>query len=290
MAVRRLCQLSTKWTVAVAAAMIGLSVAGCQSTSSEVSKVSHFSMTESASSGKEKEADKVAKIRTQMAAQYVSENKLDAAKRQLEKALFANKRYAPAYDMMGVLLQREGSRLNVQKSEEYFKQAIQIDPSFMQARNNYGVYLSQLGRDKEAIKQFEIAGAALGYEGRIGALENLGRAALKTDNVPLASKSFVRVLESNRNSVIAHIELVDILIDSDRITQAQNLYNEMLVIVGKDANKVPRILLQGIKLAHAQNNLSQQEKLSRQLLADFPLSEEAKKLKDWIRKPEASWK
>lgn len=48
-------------------------------------------------------------------------NELDTAQQQLEKAFAADSRYAPAYDMMGVLLQQEGSRINLAKADEYFK-------------------------------------------------------------------------------------------------------------------------------------------------------------------------
>lgn len=194
------------------------------------------------------QAAEIAAIRTQMAAEYINQNKLDDAKRQLEKALLANDRHAPAYDMMGVLLQKEGSRSNIVEAESYFRRAIALAPELMQARNNYGVYLSQLGRYDEAIKQFEVAGSALGYKGRIKALENLGLTALQADNYPLATATFVRILERDRNNLVAHIELVDLLIASDQLGQAKNLYNETLLLRGEEANQIPRLVTQGAKL------------------------------------------
>lgn len=47
-----------------------------------------------------------AKIRTAIAGQYIRERKLDNAQRELQRALESDARYAPAYDMMGVLLQQ----------------------------------------------------------------------------------------------------------------------------------------------------------------------------------------
>lgn len=194
------------------------------------------------------QANEIAYIRTQMAAQYLQHNQLDNAKRQLEKALAANERYAPAYDMMGVLLQTEGSPLNITKAESYFQKALILQPQLMKARNNYGVYLAQLGRYDEALTQFKIAGAALGYEGRIKALENLGVTALKVDNNELAIETFVRILERDRNNLLAHLELVDLLIKSEQWQQAKALYAEMLILVEFDINH-PRIQQQGAKLS-----------------------------------------
>ena len=270
-------------TLAVA---VGLSA--CQSSAVDAPSSRYSTMTE-ASGRNVADPDKVAQVRTTMAAQFIRQNDLDSAQRQLEKAFAANSRYAPAYDMMGVLLQQEGSQINIAKADGFFKRAIELDPQFMQARNNYGVYLAQQQRYQEAISQFEIAGAALGYEGRIGALENLGRIALKVGDTKKATNAFVRALEGNRNSLIAHIELVDLLIEQGQILQAQRLYEETILLTGGEASN-PRLLLQGIKLAAASNNIQQRQQLSQQLLSTFPLSDEAKLLKTWISNPEASWK
>ena len=190
---------------------------------------------------------------------------------------------------MGVLLQQEGSRINLAKADQYFKKAIALDKDFVQAHNNYGVYLSQMKRYREAAEQFEIAGASLGYEGRIGALENLGRTYLQLGDNSAAAKAFLRALDGNRNSIIAHIELVDLLLEQQRVPQAQRLYDETLILV-QGQGISPRLLLQGIKLAAAQNNITTRQQLAQQLLSAYPLSDEAKQLKTWLNNPEAPWK
>ena len=272
--------------------LLALVVTGCQSTSNTATDLTgstRYQTSTEPTDNRTLDKQEIARVRTSLAAQYIRKNELDAAQRQLEKAFAANSRYAPAYDMMGVLLQQEGSRLNLEKADQYFKQAIALDAEFTQARNNYGVYLSQMKRYNEAIAQFEIAGSVLGYEGRIGALENLGRTYLQLNNHPLAAKAFLRALEGNRNSLIAHIELVDLLLEQQRIIQAQRLYDETLVLIkGQDIS--PRLLLQGIKLAAVQNDITTRQQLAQQLLSAYPLSEEAKQLKTWLNNPEAPWK
>ena len=265
-------------------------LSGCQSSNKDALVIEPvYTQTMTKASGERNvDKDEVARVRTSLAAQYIRENSLDAAQQQLEKAFAANSRYAPAYDMMGVLLQKEGSPRNLQKAEGYFKKAIDFDPEFEQARNNYGVYLSQMQRYAEAAEQFEIAGSALGYDGRIGALENLGRTYLQLGNDAAAIKAFLRALEGNRNSLIAHIELVDLLLDAKRVVQAQNLYDETQLLI-RGQGTTPRLLMQGIRLADAQNDTRTRQQLAQQLLSAYPLSEEAKQVKTWLNRPEAPW-
>ncbi len=271
------------------AALVGLLLTGCQSTpTNDLIGSPSYQTTTRANDNRNLDQQEIARVRTSLAAQYIRKNELDTAQRQLEKAFVADSRYAPAYDMMGVLLQQEGSRINLDKADQYFKKAITLDKDFKQANNNYGVYLSQMKRYREAAAQFEIAGAALGYEGRIGALENLGRTYLQLGDRSAASRAFLRALDGNRNSIIAHIELVDLLLEQQRVPQAQRLYDETLVLV-QGQGISPRLLLQGIKLAAAQNNIATRQQLAQQLLSTYPLSEEAKQLKTWLNHPEAPW-
>ncbi|WP_299185109.1 type IV pilus biogenesis/stability protein PilW [uncultured Psychrobacter sp.] len=274
----------------MASVIVALLLAGCQSTPTDgLTGSTRYQTSTQPSDIRNLDKQEIARVRTSLAAQYIRKNELDTAQRQLEKAFAADSRYAPAYDMMGVLLQQEGSRLNLEKADQYFKKSISLDKNFNQVRNNYGVYLSQMKRYKEAAEQFEIAGAALGYEGRIGALENLGRTYLQLNNHPAAAKAFLRALDGNRNSLIAHIELVDLLLEQQRVQQAQRLYDETLLLV-QGQGISPRLLLQGIKLAAVQNDRTTRQRLAQQLLSAYPLSDEAKQLKTWLNNPEASWK
>ena len=274
----------------LATALLTLLLVGCQSSpTDDLLSVNNYQSSTQSNKSRSANKDEVARVRTSLAAQYIRKNDLDSAQQQLEKAFAADSRYAPAYDMMGVLLQQEGSRLNLEKADQYFTKAIALDKDFVQARNNYGVYLSQMKRYQEASVQFEIAGSTLGYDGRIGALENLGRTYLQLNDHPAAAKAFLRALEGNRNSIIAHIELVDLLIEQQRIPQAQRLYEETLLLLQGQGTS-PRLLLQGIKLAAAQKNTVTRQQLAQQLLSAYPLSDEAKQLKTWLNKPEAAWK
>ncbi len=258
-----------------------LLLAACQSTTTTPTTYQG-----SAPASRTQDRQEVARVRTQLAAQYIRDGNLDAAKRQLETALEADSRYAPAYDMMGVLLRQEGSEINLKKADEYFRRAISLDGNFMQARNNYGVYLSQMNRLQDAVTQFEIAGAALGYEGRAASLENLGRTYLRLNQTKKAEEAFLRALDVNFNSAIARVELMDIFLAQKNTLAAKQVYDEITTLWGNQALP-PRVLLQGIKLSIMQHNTVQQQRLSQQLLSLYPLSDEAKRLKAWLSNPKS---
>lgn len=228
--------------------------------------------------------NEVAKVRTELAAKYIGERKLDAAMQQLEQAFAANNHYAPAYDMMGVLLHTEGSPANLAKADGYFQRAIELDPHFMQAHNNYGSYLSKIGKHNEAIAQFELAGSALGYLGRSTALENLGMTYERLGDTDRAKQAFLRAIDANQNSALARVELINVYLKEGNSLQAKKLYDELVSMAG-GLILPAEVMLQGIKISIAQNSKAQQQKLSQELLGTHPLSEEARRLKLWLSNP-----
>ncbi|MGM8888642.1 hypothetical protein ACS8FD_22125, partial [Psychrobacter sp. 1U2] len=111
----------------IASAIATLLLAGCQSTPTDgLTGSTRYQTSTQPSDIRNLDKQEIARVRTSLAAQYIRKNELDTAQRQLEKAFAADSRYAPAYDMMGVLLQQEGSRLNLEKADQYFKKAISL--------------------------------------------------------------------------------------------------------------------------------------------------------------------
>lgn len=258
-------------------------LAGCQSTNQGSSSIVYQGTDPSQ---RKRDTSELAQARTALAGQFIAQKQLDAAKRQLDEALEADSRYAPAYDMMGNLLRAEGSPANLVKADEYFKKAISLDPEFTQARNNYGVYLSEMGRYQEAIEQFNIAGSTLGYRNRAGALENLGLTYLKMNNPAAAEMAFNKAMEVERGAFIAKMEMIDILINRRESLQAKAYFDDLRSLLQLHNQPMPpRLLYQGIRLNILQNNRQEIQQLSSQLLSQYPLSDEAKKLKQWLNNP-----
>lgn len=258
---------------------------GCQTTE-KTQKISSVYQGVAPSERGATDRTELARVRTALAGQYINERRLDDAQKQLEVAFKADSRYAPAYDMMGNLLRLEGGTANLQKADTYFRRAIALDPKFVQARNNYGVYLSEVGRHKEAIEQLTIAGGTLGYTERASALENLGRLYLKLGQTKSAEGAFNKALEIDPNSVVARLELIDITIDQKRTLQSKAYYDGLKALWQASGEPMPaRLAYQGIRLSVLQNNPQERQTLSTLLLSQYPLSNEAKKLKTWLNNP-----
>lgn len=237
----------------------------------------------------QKDPEKATKVRTQLAAEYLRTGDLDAAKRALDQALETTPRDSQANMMMGVLLQQEGSQLNLEKADAYFKRAISADPKNAQARNNYGTYLYQLERYNDAIEQFNIAGATLGYDQRFRALENMGRIYLKMGDVVNAEKSFKQALQATRDSYISMLELSEIFYLNQQFPAATQLYQQFARGVGQK-NQGARALWVGIRTARASGDQLGMQVLVNQLRALFPESQEYQRYLQLQYSTEAVWK
>lgn len=221
--------------------------------------------------GKNNFTDKtqVAKIRTQMAGQFILAGRLDDAKRQLDMAMAADDRFAPSHDMMGVLLQTEGSQQNLAKADGFFRTAIRLDADFMRAYNNYGVYLVQVGRAAEAVGYFERAGSTLGYEGRIQALENLGFALMTLDDKARAEAAFYRAIDGGSLNLLVYEQLLTHLIEQGNITQAKalldGLYRQAPITAWHE-----KLLVLGLHIAKQTNDEPKRLMLVQMLLDKYP--------------------
>ncbi|WP_212771399.1 type IV pilus biogenesis/stability protein PilW [Acinetobacter sp. 826659] len=262
-------KLKTVLCMGIAAAFL---VSGCQTTHTQ-----------------KKDPEKAVKVRTQLAAEHIRSGDLDSAKRALDQALSVDSRDATANMMMGILLQQEGSQPNLEKAEHYFKRAISSEPDNAQAHNNYGTYLYQMERYNDAVEQFRIAGATLGYDQRYQALENLGRIYLKLGDVANAEKTFKQALLANRDSYISMLELAEIFYLQQQIPAATQMYEQYVRTVGQK-NQGARALWIGVRVARANADKMGMQVLVNQLRALFPESPEYQRYLQLQYSTEAVWK
>ena len=122
--------------------------------------------------------------------------------------------------------------------------------------------------------------------GRSSSLENLGLTYLKIGDEKSAENAFNRALEIDSELVVAKMELIDILINQKRTLQAKEYYDSLKNLWQLHNEPMSaRLIYQGLKLSILQNNPQERQRLSGLLLSQYPLSDEAKKLKTWLNNP-----
>ena len=228
------------------------------------------------------------KVRTQLAAAYLREGDVDAAKRVLDVALASHPQDADANMMMGVLLQQEGSPENLVLAERYFQRAIQRDPKHAQARNNYATLLYQQKRYAQAIEQLKLASATLGYDQRYRALENLGRIYLSLDETALAENAFLQALQVNQASTVSMLALAEMFYAQQNFAEATPYLTQYQRLMGQ--NQSAAALWLGARLARANGDTAKMQQQLDQLQMLFPESQEYQRYIKLQYSTEAVWK
>lgn len=115
----------------------------------------------------------LARIRTEIALQYLHAGQLDLAMQQTQMALDADPNHAKAIGVMAQVYQSDGSATNLQKARQLYQKALVKDAADMALHHQYGMFLTAQKEYEAAIRHFSIAGEAIGYTDRVVALENL---------------------------------------------------------------------------------------------------------------------
>jgi type IV pilus assembly protein PilF len=171
-------------------------------------------------SGSKQVADshKRASIHTQLGAKYAERGQYGVAIEELRKAIAADKDYAPAYGMLGLvymdLKENDLARHN-------FERAIRIAPDDAAINNNYGQFLCQTGSPKESIAYFLKALKNPLYETPQLAFVNAGVCSLKFNALPQADDYFQRALRIDPNQPQALFNLAQLRFDSGKFSEAR---------------------------------------------------------------------
>ena len=115
-----------------------------------------------------------AKLHTDLGSGYYERGQMDVAIGELDTAVKLDPNYAPAYNIYGLVYAVLGED---RKAEQNFERALQLAPSNPDIRHNWGWYLCQHKREREALAQFEAAVSDSLYRTPEIALVNAGRCA-----------------------------------------------------------------------------------------------------------------
>lgn len=92
-----------------------------------------------------------ARLHTELAGLYFERNQMGIALSETDLAIRADRNYAPAYSMRGLI---HMALHEDKEAEEAFQRGLHLDANDSDAQNNYGWFLCQRGRETESIGHF----------------------------------------------------------------------------------------------------------------------------------------
>ena len=223
---------------------------------------------------KEANVDEEVQRRVEAAIAYLREDNSEQAIVHLSRALELDDDSAAVHDTLAIVFIRTGE---FERAEGHYLKAINAQPDFSRARNNYGVFLYQQERYREALEQFEIVVDDTLYDSRPGAFVNLGRCAQKLGDTERAAEAFKRAILMDKRYYPAALELADIHYGRGEYGLAQRYYDQYRQRVRSQS---ARSLLLGIRIARQFGDRDAEASYALALKNLYPKSQEIIEYRD----------
>ncbi|NOT12072.1 MAG: type IV pilus biogenesis/stability protein PilW [Methylococcaceae bacterium] len=220
----------------------------------------------------EKQSSDSSEVYLQLGVRYLSMNRLEIAKENLEHALKIDSHNAQAHDALAFLYEKL-NKFDVAK--EHYQTALDIAPEDLNIQNNYGRFLCDRGEFEKGMVLLSQALSTPLNEQQWRALTNAGRCQLAMKQPQKAEDYFRQALQLNGSYAPALQEMQKICYLRGDLWPAKGFLQRYLSV----ANHTPQTLWIAIQTERALGNQKQAGDYQKLLLETFPVSEEAKLIK-----------
>lgn len=209
-----------------------------------------------------------AKVHTELAGMYFEMGKHGVALEEIELALNANRNYAPAYNVRGLVRMalREDN-----EAEEDFQKSLRLDNTDSDAHNNFGWFLCQRDRVKEAIPQFMAALKNPLYQTPARAYLNAGLCSRKVGNNKDAEEFLQRALQLQPDLVQAAQALAELNFANGDYFAAKRY---ITIVADKSGSMNAEQLWLALRIARKNGDRNAESSYGMQLRKLFPDSRE----------------
>jgi type IV pilus assembly protein PilF len=173
-----------------------------------------------------------AKLHTELGALYFQNGNLIVALEELTIAISINPNYAQAYSTRGVVLYHIKE---FESADKDFRRALSLDEKDPEISNNYGWFLCQTGKEKEAIAYFQRAFKNPLYQTPETAYLNAGRCHAKIGELDLAEEYVRKTLRFSPNNPQALLQLASISYKRGNYDAAREHLKNMVRLSDPDA-------------------------------------------------------
>ncbi|MET1078766.1 MAG: type IV pilus biogenesis/stability protein PilW [Pseudomonas sp.] len=194
---------------------------------------------------------------------YLQQGATERAKTPLGKALEIDPSNADAHAALGLVFQQE---MEPELADKHFREALSQNGKDARLLNNYGGFLFEQKRYKEAYERYQEASADTLYSERSRIFENMGLTALKLNQHDLAKQHFERSLRLNSQQPRASLEMAKLCFEDKDYVSARAYYVSYSALAGQSAAS----LLLGARLATVFEDRDTAASLGLQLKRLYP--------------------
>lgn len=205
--------------------------------------------------------------------EYMRTGNYERALEKLNRAKEADPGYYATYNAFGLLYQELKAPA---RAEESFKQALSLNPSDSSTLNNYGRFLCQNGRRKDAEKIFQQAADNPLYDTPEIAIANAGTCAMLDGDKDEAEAYFRKALKVNPKVPTALLQMAQISYDRGEYLPARGFLQRYMAV----AEHTPASLWLGIQIEGKLGNKDAVSSYALLLRNRYPGSDEAALLKE----------
>lgn len=209
---------------------------------------------------------KAARINTQLGSEYAREGMYPIAEQKLKLAISQQDDYAPAYLALAYVYAKTNK---TEKAEAAYRRALDLAPDNPDAQNNFGVFLCNEGKGKEAQVHFRKAIQNPNYSTPEAAWTNAGVCPGTSPKV--AESDFLHALHLNPQFPAALKQMAIISFSRKQYRRARAFEQRYR----KVAKPGPRMLLLSARTERALGNEDQAASYEEQLIREYPASPQA---------------
>ncbi|MFP5408607.1 MAG: type IV pilus biogenesis/stability protein PilW [Gammaproteobacteria bacterium] len=209
---------------------------------------------------------------TDLAHAYFVRGQYKVALDELRKAITADNRFGPAYNVYGLIYMELAEN---KLAEENFRRAIDLDRSDSETRSNYGWFLCTQGRYDEGLDQFSTALRNPLYAQPEQAMANAGLCAERKGDLALAEANLIKSLKLQPDNPNTVIKLAGLYFRQGKLAETQRLLARHAELAPPTAES----LWLGVRLERKLGDRMQEAAYGLQLRKRFPGSEEERLLR-----------
>ena len=210
-------------------------------------------------------------VHTNLAQEYMRQNQMSTAKSELEEALRFNPNHSYSNYVMALLMMQ---LKQYPEAEKYFTRSIESDMENSSAAHDFGVFLCQTGKESKSIKYFEIAVSNPLFDRAELSYMRAGECLSKI-NDPKAEQYLKKALSINSRLRPALLRLA-VIKQQTRSHLSARAYIERYFAITEPQ---PESLLLAYQIESSLNAHDVAKTYRKQLLTNFPSSEQARSLR-----------